>query len=188
MGIANDIASLDATAQAELVRNGSVSSSELVEAAIEGAHRVNPQINAIIHPRYEAAAAEAGTPGSGPFAGVPMVVKDLGCMMKGEPYHLGSRSLKSVGNRGSVDSALYRRFREAGFVAIGRTNAPEFGSTITTEPLAYGPSRNPWNLDYSADRRAVLLLQSPPASSRSATPTMVAVRSECPHPNVASSG
>jgi amidase len=149
MGIANDIASLDATAQAELVRNGSVSSSELVEAAIEGAHRVNPQINAIIHPRYEAAAAEAGTPGTGPFAGVPMVVKDLGCMMKGEPYHLGSRSLKSVGNRGSVDSALYRRFREAGFVAIGRTNAPEFGSTITTEPLAYGPSRNPWTLDYS---------------------------------------
>ncbi len=149
MGIANDIALLDATAQAELVRNGSVSSAELVEAAIEGAQRVNPQINAIIHPRYEAAAGEAGSPGSGPFAGVPMVVKDLGCMMKGEPYHLGSRGLKSVGNRGSVDSALYRRFREAGFVAIGRTNAPEMGSTITTEPLAYGPSRNPWNLDYS---------------------------------------
>ena len=149
MGIANDIASLDATAQAELVRNGSVSSGELVEAAIEGSQRVNPQINAIIHPRYDAAIAEAGAPGDGPFAGVPMVVKDLGCMMKGEPYHLGSRGLKSVDNRGSVDSSLYRRFRDAGFVAIGRTNAPELGSTITTEPLAYGPSRNPWNLDYS---------------------------------------
>ena len=121
----------------------------MVEAAIEGAQRVNPKINAIIHPRYEAAAAEAASPGSGPFAGVPMVVKDLGCMMKGEPYHLGSRGLKSVDYRGSVDSSLYRRFREAGFVAIGRTNAPELGSTITTEPLAYGPSRNPWNLDYS---------------------------------------
>ena len=60
MGIANDIASLDATAQAELVRNGSASAAELVEAAIEAAQRVNPQINAIIHPRYEAAAAEAG--------------------------------------------------------------------------------------------------------------------------------
>jgi amidase len=149
MGIANDIASLDATAQAELVRNGAVSASELVEAAIEGAQRVNPQINAIIHPRFDAATAEAGSPGSGPFAGVPMVVKDLGCMMKGEPYHLGSRGLKSVDNRAPVDSSLYRRFREAGFVAIGRTNAPELGSTITTEPLAYGPSRNPWNLDYS---------------------------------------
>ncbi|MEP7045038.1 MAG: amidase [Ilumatobacteraceae bacterium] len=151
MGIANDLASLDATAQAELVRDGSVSAGELVEAAIEAAQRVNPQINAIIHPRYEAAAAEASAsnPGAAPFAGVPMVVKDLGCMMKGEPYHLGSRGLKSVDYRAPVDSSLYRRFREAGFVAIGRTNAPEMGSTITTEPLAYGPSRNPWNLGYS---------------------------------------
>jgi amidase len=149
MGIANDIASLDATAQAELVRNGSVSATELVEAAIEGAQRVNPSINAIIHPRYEAAIAEADSPGSGPFAGVPMVVKDLGCVMKGEPHHFGNGALKAIGYRSPVDSALYRRFREAGFVAIGRTNAPEMGSTITTEPLAYGPSRNPWNLDYS---------------------------------------
>ena len=125
--------------------------AELVEAAIEAAQRVNPQINAIIHPRYDSARAEAAASvgASGPFAGVPMVVKDLGCMMKGEPYHLGSRGLKSVDYRAPVDSALYRRFREAGFVAIGRTNAPEMGSTITTEPLAYGPSRNPWNLDYS---------------------------------------
>ena len=148
MGIANDLASLDATAQAELVRNGSVSATELVEAAIEAAERVNPQINAIIHPRYEAAVVEAAS-ASGPFGGVPMVVKDLGCMMQGEPYHLGCRGLKSVHFRGFVDSALYRRFRRAGFVAIGRTNVPEFGSTITTEPLAYGPSRNPWNLDHS---------------------------------------
>ena len=151
MGIANDIASLDATAQADLVRTGQASATELVEAAIEGAERVNPQINAIIHPRYDDARAEAaGSAGSSaPFAGVPMVVKDLGCMMKGEPYHLGSRGLKAVDYRAPVDSSLYRRFREAGFVAIGRTNAPEMGSTITTEPLAYGPSRNPWNLDYS---------------------------------------
>jgi amidase len=151
MGIANDLVALDATAQAELVRDGSASATELVEAAIEAARRVDPEINAIIHPRYEAATAEAATSkaGSAPFAGVPMVVKDLGCMMKGEPYHLGSRGLKSVGFRGAVDSALYRRFRAAGFVAIGRTNAPEMGSTITTEPLAYGPSRNPWNLDHS---------------------------------------
>ena len=148
MGIANDVASLDATAQAELVRNGSISATELVEAAIGAAERVNPQINAIIHPRYEAAVAEAAS-ASGPFGGVPMVVKDLGCMMKGEPYHLGSRGLKAVDHRGTVDSALYQRFRKAGFVAIGRTNVPEFGSTITTEPLAYGPTRNPWNLDHS---------------------------------------
>ena len=149
MGTANDLASLDATAQAELVRSGQASAAELVEAAIGAAQRLNPQINAIIHPRYEAATAEAEAPGSGPFAGVPMVVKDLGCVMKGEPHHFGNQALKDIDYRSPVDSALYRRFRAAGFVAIGRTNAPEMGSTITTEPLAYGPSRNPWNLDYS---------------------------------------
>ena len=149
MGIANDLASLDATAQAELVRSGQASATELVEAAIDAAQRLNPQINAIIHPRYEAAVAEAASPGSGPFAGVPMVVKDLGCVMKGEPHHFGNQALKDIDYRSPVDSSLYRRFRAAGFVAIGRTNAPEMGSTITTEPLAYGPSRNPWDLDYS---------------------------------------
>ncbi|MGZ4807134.1 MAG: amidase, partial [Ilumatobacteraceae bacterium] len=149
MGIVNDLASLDATAQAELVRSGEASATELVDAAIDAAQRVNPQINAIIHPRYEAALAESESPGSGPFAGVPMVVKDLGCVMKGEPHHFGNRALKAIGYRSPVDSSLYRRFRAAGFVAIGRTNAPEMGSTITTEPLAYGPSRNPWDLDHS---------------------------------------
>ena len=154
MGIANDLASLDATAQAELVRNGSASARELVDAAIEAAQRVNPQINAIIHPRYDAAVADAAaidaaTGGRGQFAGVPMVVKDLGCVMKGEPHHRGNQALKAIDYRSPVDSALYRRFRAAGFVAIGRTNTPELGSTITTEPLAYGPARNPWNLNHS---------------------------------------
>ncbi len=149
MGIATDLASLDATAQAELVRTGQVSATELVTAAVDAAGRVNPQINAIIHPRYEAAVAEAASPGGGPFAGVPMVVKDLGCVMRGEPNHMGTRALKAVDYRSPVDSALYRRFRAAGFVAIGRANTPEMGSTITTEPLAYGPARNPWNLDHS---------------------------------------
>ena len=78
-----------------------------------------------------------------------MVVKDLGCVMKGEPHHLGVGAMKAAGYRSPVDSALYRRFRAAGFVTIGRTNTPEMGSTITTEPLAYGPCRNPWNLDHS---------------------------------------
>jgi amidase len=69
--------------------------------------------------------------------------------MRGEPYHMGMRGLKAIDFRSPVESALYRRFRAAGFIAIGRTNAPELGSTITTEPVAYGASHNPWNLDHS---------------------------------------
>ena len=152
MGHLDDALALDATGQAELVRRGEVTPGELVGAAIDAAGQRNPAINAIIHPRFEAALAEAAatdTGRGGPFTGVPMVVKDLQCAIGGEPHHMGTRALKGIDYRAPHDSFLYRRFRHAGFVAIGRTNTPEWGSTITTEPLAYGPSRNPWNLDHS---------------------------------------
>jgi amidase len=143
-----DAAPLGVVDQARLIAAGEVTAGELVEQAVAAAEAINPAINAIIHPRYEAARAEAAT-ATGPFAGVPIVVKDLGCAMAGEPHHQGVRALKAIGYRAPEDSAMYRRLRAAGFVAIGRTNTPEWGSTITTEPLAYGPTRNPWNLDRS---------------------------------------
>jgi amidase len=145
----SDLSALDATAQADLVRTGQVSAHDLVDAAIARAEAVNPALNAIIHERFDRARAEADRPGEGPFAGVPMVVKDLGCAIGGEPHHGGTRALRDAGYVAPHDSALYRRFRAAGFIAIGRTNTPEWGSTITTEPLAYGPTRNPWNTGHS---------------------------------------
>jgi amidase len=145
----DDLAFTDATAQADLVRRGEAKPSELVEAAIDRIERVNPQINAVIHPRFEKARDEATRSDDGPFAGVPMLVKDLGCPTVGDPHHLGTRFLKAIDYRADHDTFLTQRFRQAGFLIVGRTNTPEFGSTITTEPLAYGPSRNPWNLDHS---------------------------------------
>ncbi len=145
---AAELARLDACAQAQLVHTGQVSAVELVDAAIAAAERINPAINAIIHPRFEAARAES-TSATGPFAGVPIVVKDLGCAIGGEPHHQGVRALKAIDFRAPQDSAMYRRMRAGGLVVIGRTNTPEWGSTITTEPLAHGPTRNPWNLDHS---------------------------------------
>jgi amidase len=148
----DDVLDLDATGQAHLVRTGQVSPSELVAAAIDAAQHRNPAINAIIHPRYDAALVEAATTSvehGGPFPGVPMVVKDLGCNIGGEPAHGGTRALQRIEYTAPHDSSLYRRFRRAGFVTIGRTNTPEWGSTITTEPIAYGASRNPWNTNHS---------------------------------------
>jgi amidase len=141
---------LDATAQASLVSSGEVSAREMVAAAIAQAERVNGDINAIIHPRYERALAEAdaGLP-SGPFTGVPLVLKDLGASLAGEPHHMGTRFLKEEKYIAPTSSYMTQRFLRAGFVVIGRTNTPEFGNTITTEPLSYGPSRNPWNLEHS---------------------------------------
>ena len=117
---------LDATAQAELVRSGEVSPRELVEGAIERVEALNGELNAVIHPLFEKALATE--PADGPFQGVPFVVKDLACHTAGDPYHEGMRFLQRPRlDRAEADSWLARRFREAGFVFVGRTNTPELG-------------------------------------------------------------
>ncbi len=144
--MSDDLSHLDATAQAALVRRGDATPAELVEAAIERAERVNGEVNAIIHPRYEQALEEAkGVLPDGPLRGVPFVLKDLDGFSAGDPYHGGTRHLRDVGFVPTEDSYLTRRFREAGLVVVGRTNTPELGLQPTTEPLTYGASRNPWD-------------------------------------------
>ncbi|WP_448624640.1 amidase [Geodermatophilus sp. URMC 64] len=139
---------LDATAQAELVRRGEASPAELVDAAIARIDKVNPQLDAVIRERFDAARAEAaGDLPDGPFRGVPMLLKDLGCHVAGDETRYGTSFLAGV--RWPTDSYLGRLFREAGFVALGRTNVPEFGTTVTTEPACNPPARNPWNPQHS---------------------------------------
>ena len=141
---------MDATAQAELVRTGQASPSELVEDAIARIERVNPQINAVVHERYETARAEAaGELPDGPFRGVPMLLKDLGCHVAGEATNYGTSFLRDAGHVWPNDSHLASRFRAGGLVLLGRTNVPEFGTTVTTEPVANGPCRNPYDLSRS---------------------------------------
>ena len=145
-----NLARLDATAQAELVQSGEVSPEELTEAAIERAERLNPELNAIIHPLYEQGLEAArGELPDGPFRGVPFLFKDLGAGLAGQPLHMGMKALKEAGFRLPVDTFLGARFREAGFVTIGKTNTPELGIVPTTEPEAYGPTHNPWDLGRS---------------------------------------
>src|SRR5919112_2643777 len=138
---------LDATAQAELVRSREVTSQELVEDAIERIEALNGELNAVILPLFEEALATS--PAAGPFQGVPFVVKDLLCAMADTPHHEGMRFLRDQGFRADADSWLTSRFRELGFVFVGKTNTPELGILPTTEPEAYGPSRNPWNRAHS---------------------------------------
>ncbi len=145
-----DLAALDATAQAQLVRSGEASPGELVEAAIARVEALNPRLNAVIHPLFdEARKTAAGEVPDGPFRGVPFLLKDLGAAMAGQPLHLGMRYLKERDFRAPVDTYLGQRFRDAGFVTIGKTNTPELGILPTTEPVAYGPSRNPWDTERS---------------------------------------
>jgi amidase len=145
----SDLAHLDATAQAELVRQGKISPRELVDQAIVRIERLNPTLNAIIHPRFEKARAEAAAPAEGPFRGVPFLLKDILGMQAGEPYHMGLRRLKELGVALPVDSYLTQKIQAAGFVILGRTNVPELGTLCQTESDAYGPCRNPWNPNHS---------------------------------------
>ena len=144
---------LDANDQIGALHRGMVSPAELTAAAIARAEAINPKLNAIIHPRFDKAMKEAealsGGPITTPLHGVPIVVKDLEAAIAGEPHHMGSRALKNAGFIARADSNIAKRLRRAGAVVIGRTNTPEFGSTITTEPLAYGAAHNPWNLNHS---------------------------------------
>lgn len=141
----------DATALAALVRSGEVKPLELVDAAIARIETVDPQLNAVIHRRFDRARAEAAAMGTGPradsgtLAGVPFLVKDVVCHQVGEPFHEGMQFLRDRQWRADSDSYLAARFRQAGLITVGRTNTPELGIVPTTEPLAYGPTRNPWD-------------------------------------------
>jgi amidase len=144
--MSDEFAALDATGQAELVRRGDVSPRELVQAAIDRIDTLDPTLNAVISDRFDAALGEADAAvHDGPFRGVPFLIKDLACPMAGEPAYDGMQAAKDARYVASEDSHLVRRYREAGFVIVGRTNTPELGLTATTEPTAFGATRNPWN-------------------------------------------
>jgi amidase len=146
-----DLTRLDATAQAELIRKNEVTSLELVDAAIARIEKLNPQLNAVIIPLFEKARTQAKSPTlpNGSFRGVPFVLKDLVCATAGDPLHNGLRILKDINHVSPHDTYLAAKFKAAGFICVGRTNTPELGLIPTTEPQAYGPSRNPWNLNHS---------------------------------------
>jgi amidase len=148
--MSEELGRLDATAQAELVGAGEMTPAELAEAAISRIEATNGDVNAVIHPLFEEGLEAArGELPDGPFKGVPFLLKDLGAAFAGQPLHLGMRYLKERDFHAPVDTYLAERFRAAGLVTIGKTNAPELGILPTTEPRAYGPSRNPWDLERS---------------------------------------
>ena len=149
--MADQLAQLDALAQAALVRAGEATPLELVDAAIARIETLNPRLNAVITPLFEKARDQAKSPylSDGPFKGVPFLLKDFGCHSAGDPYHQGSRFLKDLGWTAKEDTYMAAKLRAAGFIFLGKTNTPEFATMPTTEPEAYGPSRNPWNTEHS---------------------------------------
>ncbi len=143
----DDYTTCDATELAARVRRGEVRPEELVEKAIAAVEAVNPALNAVMHPMYDAARAAAKDLPDGPFRGVPMVVKDHDGFIKGEPYTAGTSFLE--GFVPDHDSEALARLRRAGLVFVAKTNLPELALLGTTEGRLKGPARNPWNTEHS---------------------------------------
>ncbi len=161
----DDLAGLDATATAELIRRRELSAAEAVRAARTRIEQLDPGLNAVVRTRFAAAEAEAeaidrrlrerpvagsATAVEAPFAGVPFLLKDLGAFVAGEPVAFGSALLRDNPVSWPTTSYTSAAFARAGLVTLGRTATPEFGTTITTEPTAFGPTRNPWMTGRSA--------------------------------------
>ena len=146
--LADDTRWLDATAQAELVASGKVTPLEMVNAAIERVERYDGALNALTYRWFEAARelASSNTLPDGPFRGVPYLLKDLYAAEAGKPLSNGSKAYKAADYVSSEDTTLVSRYKAAGLISIGRSNSPEFGSVPVTEPEAWGPTRNPWDL------------------------------------------
>lgn len=139
-----DYIQYDALGLAELVAKGKVQALELVEAAIGEVERLNSKINAVINRQFEQAREIAqGTLPQGPFTGVPFLLKDIIALQAGVPFTSGSRFME--GFIPDHDSELVRRYKQAGLIILGKTNLPEFGIQPTTEPVLWGPARNPWD-------------------------------------------
>ena len=144
---------VDALGQAELVRSGDVSALELLEGAIERIAEINPKLNAINitwfeHARKIASEIDAQREPklAQSFRGVPFVLKDLNAALAGQHMSNGNIALKSANYVSPTSTELVNRYVAAGLVILGRGNSPEFGSVPTTEPLAWGPTRNPFDL------------------------------------------
>jgi Asp-tRNA(Asn)/Glu-tRNA(Gln) amidotransferase A subunit family amidase len=143
MMMTEDYLGFDATGLAALVSRREVSPQELLDAAIARTEAVNPKVNAIAARHYDEARAaiRAGLP-EGAFRGVPFLLKDLNALLAGTVTSNGCRFFQD--NRADHDTELVSRYKRGGMVIFGKTNTPEFGLTVSTEPRLFGPTRNPW--------------------------------------------
>jgi len=138
----------DGLGLAQLIANKEVTQLEVLEAAILRAEEVNPELNAIVVPLYEYAHDRVKRKLTGPFAGVPFLLKDAHHALAGTPMSNGSRLHQ--GEVSTFDAEIVRRFLDAGLVPFGKTNTPEYKLSAHTICEAWGATRNPWDVTRSA--------------------------------------
>lgn len=139
----------DATEVALRIRRGELTAQEAVGEAIARAQALQPKLNFIVNSDFDRAMAKAAAAShGGPFGGVPTLLKDL-VDYPGLPTRKGAAYTLSMPPAAEMDAHALRWDR-AGFVIIGKSSTPEHGFLPTTEPLVFGPTRNPWDPTRSA--------------------------------------
>jgi amidase len=134
----------DAVETAAMIRAGEVSAVEVTERAIAAAQRLQPKLNFLVASDFDRALARARAGGqTGPFAGVPFLIKDLDDL-PGLPTRSGSRAMLPA-PPATRQSPLIEAYLRTGVDVIGKSATPEFGFLPTTEPTAFGRTRNPWD-------------------------------------------
>jgi amidase/6-aminohexanoate-cyclic-dimer hydrolase len=145
-GLAAEYANYDGLGLAGLIEKKKITPLELLKAVHQRVDAFNPELNACCHLFFDKAEAQIHDGlGSGPFHGVPFVLKDLNQYLAGTITSAGSRIWKN--SVADFDSTLVQRYKQAGLVIFGKTNSPELGLTTTTESVAFGQTHNPWNLE-----------------------------------------
>lgn len=142
---------MDGIALASLIEKREISSAEAAETAMELLETMDEKLNAVARTRFEAAKKELKTDGGkhhAPFSGVPIVLKDLSQTIAGEAALAGTKLLE--GTKAETTANLVSDLQQAGCVPIAYSTTPEFGLKNISEAKVYGPTRNPWDTDYSS--------------------------------------
>ncbi|MGH3095455.1 MAG: Asp-tRNA(Asn)/Glu-tRNA(Gln) amidotransferase subunit GatA [Streptosporangiales bacterium] len=137
---------------AATMASGEVSAVEVTQAHLDRIAAVDDKVHAYLYIDGERALADAEAVDAkrasgetlGPLAGVPLALKDV-LTRRGVPTTCGSKILE--GWKPPYDSTVAARLSDADVVILGKTNMDEFAMGSSTENSAYGPTRNPWDLD-----------------------------------------
>lgn len=149
MGNFKEYGEYDATSLAKLVADGELSTLDVLDEAIDRIETFNPTLNAVVATCFDQVrdAARRKQP-SGPLAGVPFLVKDLNTFLSGLPATNGCQAFRS--RVPTTDSVLIKRYKSSGLQILGKTNTPELGLNISTEPALFGVTPNPFDPSRSA--------------------------------------
>ncbi|THD61376.1 amidase [Phenylobacterium sp.] len=137
----------DATESAARIRRGEITAAEVVETAIRRAEAMQGALNFVVNSDFDRALAKAKAGPTGPFAGVPFLVKDL-VDYKGLPTRGGSQSQRFE-PPATKQAPNCDAFDRAGLIVLGKSATPEAGFLPSTEPLTTGLTHNPWDLSRS---------------------------------------